>query len=375
MPSRTYGSKPIVDWNGRGVFPEIAAVQIWRDAGWDAAWVSTYGGLRFFADQPSADRANTATLPEDVMARLAALAEANDGWAGTFDIVAWRENELRFVELKRRGHDRIRDTQRRWLSTALGHGYDPAAFHILEWDFTSADGSAPPPSAIGRLLDEISWEGNARKYRGGGLGRENVLTAEVFSALDFLPRTRFLGQILTAARGADTARTRLIADIETATVDILPGDLRPVLSSDVSASWTVQPDAIISTETDICLVEAKRLRSSTFQPQQLARLATTVRHLSASRAAFCLLVLAEDPPLPVRGHGRLALPNAIGLGDQKSGAPDPGWADELFAVITWNEIATLVADQAGLFTNADPSVESSITRLAGEITDSVNRHG
>ena len=41
------------------------------------------------------------------------------------------------------------------------------------------------PSAMGRLLEEISWEGNARKYRHGGRGLENVLTAEFFLALDF----------------------------------------------------------------------------------------------------------------------------------------------------------------------------------------------
>ena len=54
-------------------------------------------------------------------------------------------------------------------------------------------------SAIDRLLDELSWEGNARKYRGGGRGLENVLTAEVFQALDFLPRDAFLGAVLRGA--------------------------------------------------------------------------------------------------------------------------------------------------------------------------------
>ena len=47
--------------------------------------------------------------------------------------------------------------------------------------------------AVRCLLDELSWEGNAWKYREGGLGLENVLTAEVFQALDFLPREAFLG--------------------------------------------------------------------------------------------------------------------------------------------------------------------------------------
>lgn len=31
-------------------------------------------------------------------------------------------------------------------------------------------------SAIRRLLEEISWEGNAAKFHDGGLGKENVLT-------------------------------------------------------------------------------------------------------------------------------------------------------------------------------------------------------
>ncbi|MBD2648195.1 hypothetical protein H6G92_18560, partial [Nostoc foliaceum FACHB-393] len=42
---------------------------------------------------------------------------------------------------------------------------------------------------IGRLLQELSWVGSTiKEYRDGGRGFENVLTAEVFLALDFLPR-------------------------------------------------------------------------------------------------------------------------------------------------------------------------------------------
>jgi hypothetical protein len=40
-------------------------------------------------------------------------------------------------------------------------------------------------SVLGRLLEEISWEGaSVRRYRDGGRGHENVLTAEVLTALD-----------------------------------------------------------------------------------------------------------------------------------------------------------------------------------------------
>jgi hypothetical protein len=62
----------------------------------------------------------------------------------------------------------------------------------------------PPPepaaTILGRLLTEISWKGSAtRNYRHGGRGR--VLTAEVLTALDYLPRSRFLGTALSAAHG------------------------------------------------------------------------------------------------------------------------------------------------------------------------------
>ncbi len=57
-------------------------------------------------------------------------------------------------------------------------------------------------SIIGRLLEEISWEGNAAPYRRGGRGRENVLTAEVMASLDLLPRTHFLAEVLLAGHSA-----------------------------------------------------------------------------------------------------------------------------------------------------------------------------
>ena len=37
-------------------------------------------------------------------------------------------------------------------------------------------------SAVGRLLHELSWEGNSRRYREGGRGLESVLPVEGFHA-------------------------------------------------------------------------------------------------------------------------------------------------------------------------------------------------
>ncbi|WP_207343925.1 hypothetical protein [Arthrobacter sp. E3] len=79
-------------------------------------------------------------------------------------------------------------------------------------------------SVVGRLLQEIFWE-RATHYRTGGRGRENVLTAEMLMAFDFLPRMHFLGAVIGAAHGAEQARAVLISDIEIASVSFLPGDL------------------------------------------------------------------------------------------------------------------------------------------------------
>jgi hypothetical protein len=78
-------------------------------------------------------------------------------------------------------------------------------------------------SVVGRLLEELSWVGaTIRNYRNGGRGYENVLTAEALQALDFLPRGAFLGAVLDVAHGADTARAKLISEIEEAKFTLLP---------------------------------------------------------------------------------------------------------------------------------------------------------
>lgn len=60
-PARTYGAKPTVNYQGFGVFPEVAAVGLLNAEGWGACWESTYGGLRFFSEQPAATRSHCHT--------------------------------------------------------------------------------------------------------------------------------------------------------------------------------------------------------------------------------------------------------------------------------------------------------------------------
>lgn len=164
----------------------------------------------------------------------------------------------------------------------------------------------------------MSYE-NAKSYHDGGMGRENLLTVEVFQALDFLPRTGFLGSVLSGAHGAEQARELLIEDIENCTVAILVGDITPALASGVKASWSIQPDAVIEGKSVVCLVEAKRLRTSQFQPEQIARCLQTVTDATLDKSVFVLLVLGDEPPIRVKGHGRVDLTTVVGIGLDRQG--------------------------------------------------------
>lgn len=237
--------------------------------------------------------------------------------------------------------------------------------------------ASPRPSAIGRLLDEISWEGNARKYRGGGVGKENVLTTEVFSALDFLPRNAFLGAVIGAAVGAGEARAALIEDIEVCEVEVLSGDLRPTLPSGEPATWTIQPDGLVTSGRSVCFIEAKRLRSASFQQRQIARTALAVVDLAKERTAFALLVLPHEPPVQVAKHGRMTISEAL-----KLGLDDSAWTDdeiervsrECFAWITWKNLGETVRTAADRFTSGDPSIDGAVRRLTAEVHNALARH-
>ncbi len=133
-PACSYGRKPAVEFAGQGVFAEIVIVRLCQQAGWDALWASTYGGLRYFDQQPLADRSNTATAPGHLDKMVHRIAEAKDGKvAGTFDVIAWRGDEFRFIEAKRSGRDRVRETQIQWLAAALDLGFDIGDFMLFEW--------------------------------------------------------------------------------------------------------------------------------------------------------------------------------------------------------------------------------------------------
>jgi hypothetical protein len=148
-----------------------------------------------------------------------------------------------------------------------------------------------------------------------GPGRENVLTTEVFAALDFLPRDAFLGNVIRNARaGTEAVKSTVAAVAEDAWVTVLPGDIQPRFRDGTPTSWRVQPDVLIESDDVCCLVAAKRIRPSSFQRDQLLRTLLALRTRADGRTPLLLLVLGQPPPIAVAGAGRLDPSAAVAAG-------------------------------------------------------------
>lgn len=242
--------------------------------------------------------------------------------------------------------------------------------------------STASSSIVGKLLEEISWE-KAQNYRKGGRGRENVLTAEVLVGLDFLPRTEFLGNILRSAHGASEARAQVAAEAEELQMHFLPGDLR-LGSGNYKGQPFVQPDAVFETPSTYTLVEAKRIRYSSFQPEQLAReYVALMSNTGASKPV--LLLLGVTPPLRVKGSGLLEIHEAIGrfLGPVLERTGDEALPSEselleripeIFCWISWEELKGCIAQAAELHSALHPSGEASVQRIAAFVRNAIAWH-
>lgn len=242
-------------------------------------------------------------------------------------------------------------------------------------------------SVLGRLLEEVSWEGRlVRRYRQRGLGYENVLTAEVLMALNFLPRQAFLGGILRAAHGSGATLAAVADEIEAAQLTFLPDEikLRPSGPS-YQEQVVVQPDGLLTSPRCLVIVEAKRILRSKFQTEQLAREYVALMRDAAGRTPLLLLLLGTGPFVNVDGHGRITVEDAISLHlapvlakTEASNLEHDFLIQQIPHVVawtTWTEISAIVAGQAHVFTSPDASVQASVRRLAESLTSSIARHG
>jgi hypothetical protein len=58
--------------------------------------------------------------------------------SGCFDVFCWKGNQFIFIEAKRSGRARIRDTQRAWLQAAIRKCRLPCdSFLVVEWSLAA----------------------------------------------------------------------------------------------------------------------------------------------------------------------------------------------------------------------------------------------
>jgi hypothetical protein len=237
------------------------------------------------------------------------------------------------------------------------------------------------PSVIGHLLEELSWSGRKiKEVRGGGRGIENVLTAEVLQALDFLPRTAFLGAALrTAHAGSSLLKETLLAEVEHAALTVLPGSMD--LFDQVKPPRVVQPDVVISTARAYCLVEAKGLGQSSFQACQLARELALAHQDAAGKMPALILILKTPPPIRIRGQGCFEIQAAIEANLIQVVSDDVrrklicSQIAETVLWITWSEIASAVSGSLQDFKTDVPSTHACVARLAGALLSAIRWHG
>lgn len=123
---RTVPNKVAVDLDGIALYPEFAVVRRLEEAGWGAAWRKNWHGTAFWSDIGT-----DVEVPVEVLGlfdRVASIAGA-----GAWDILAWKDSQVLFIESKQYGSDRLTANQLRWLETALAQAVPLESFAIYEY--------------------------------------------------------------------------------------------------------------------------------------------------------------------------------------------------------------------------------------------------
>ena len=121
---RTYTEKPLVSVNGAAMFGELAIVRWLEKDGWEAVWMDTIHGTKFWKAMPH--KSAPVALPPAARTLHDAIKAANGGKvSGAFDVMAWRSGEFAFLEYKGEG-DLPNRNEARWIEAALAAGVLPA---------------------------------------------------------------------------------------------------------------------------------------------------------------------------------------------------------------------------------------------------------
>ena len=120
---KTYTIKPLVQLDGEPLFGELAILRCLQKDGWDGVWVDTFH-RRFWQGLPDrTEPYDLASAPTFVRATYDRIVSIRGKSGGFFDVMAWRGNELFFIEYKGKG-DRPNSNESSWIEAALEAGID-----------------------------------------------------------------------------------------------------------------------------------------------------------------------------------------------------------------------------------------------------------
>jgi hypothetical protein len=141
---RSYRRKGLVALGGDSLFAELAIARLFVRSGWNAYWRDGYR-KRWVADGDLSRRAVSLPQPSLGASVIDIVRAARGSLSGCWDVLAWTHDRVAFVESKRRGGDRLQETQGQWLDAAVAVGVPLEAFVVLEWDpvRTNSLGTAP----------------------------------------------------------------------------------------------------------------------------------------------------------------------------------------------------------------------------------------
>ncbi|WP_426766130.1 hypothetical protein ACP3TD_06100 [Pseudarthrobacter sp. 1G09] len=132
------------------------------------------------------------------------------------------------------------------------------------------------------------------------------------------------------------------------------------------------------------MIEAKRIRYGSFQPEQLAREYITLMSMTGP-AIPLLLLLGVAPPVRVKGNGLLDIPEAVGrflapVLDRVSNEKLPSASllmarlPDVVCWISWPELDDVIRESTATFYSGHPSGDASIQRLAAFVRNAVAWH-
>lgn len=136
LPCFDFGSKPIINYKGNGVFAELAVLRMFTDAGWEGVWVSTYGGIHYLNKRPTSwDLSlHNISIPSEKKDLLRDIWE-NGKTRACFDVFVWKDNNILFCEVKHKGKDKLTKAQSKFIAGALSSGVQMQSLLIAEWNY------------------------------------------------------------------------------------------------------------------------------------------------------------------------------------------------------------------------------------------------